>query len=233
MKNVEVLKFVSPEALALAAACAWLDELAVPERKQLYSVALSGGRITRAFLNNVVDQSLKRHASWEGVHFFWADERCVPPTDAESNFLLANDLLFKPLGIPVGQIHRVPGELPPDEGADFASRELHKHVPDGKLNLAFLGVGEDGHVASLFPGACLPSHPPSFYPVIGPKPPPQRITLSYEMLFITEKVWVLASGAGKELVVQASLNGNDALPLGKVLKGRLHSKVFTDITITP
>jgi len=94
---------------------------------------LSGGRIAQIFFAAVVEQARARKTGNgdtpslpSNVHFFWADERCVPPDDAESNFKLANELLFLPLKISENQIHRIHGELPPDKAAELATAEIRR-----------------------------------------------------------------------------------------------------------
>src|SRR5450432_3756632 len=98
MQNFELISFASADELAARAASAWLDEIAAANHAaRPHCVALSGGRITQKFFAATVEQAKARAVSFERVHFFWADERCVPPTDPESNFKLANELLFAPL----------------------------------------------------------------------------------------------------------------------------------------
>jgi 6-phosphogluconolactonase len=123
--NSNLLSFVSAEELAHAAASAWLDEIESANREgRVHCVALSGGRITQKFFAAVVEQTKSRKIVLECVHFFWADERCVPPTDAESNFKMANELLFAPLKISTAQIHRIRGEDSPEVAAKKAEAEL-------------------------------------------------------------------------------------------------------------
>ena len=111
MKNCELISFASADELASVAANAWLDEIESANRAgKTHCVALSGGRITQKFFTATVELAQARKISFERVHFFWADERCVPPTDPESNFKLASELLFAPLKIPAKQIHRIRGE---------------------------------------------------------------------------------------------------------------------------
>ena len=123
MQNFELIQFASPDELAVAAAKAWLDEIERSNRVTAsHDVALSGGRITQKFLASFVEQSKSRKISLSQVNFFWADERCVPPTDAESNFKMANDLLFAPLKISQEKIHRLRGEDVPEAAAKQAAR---------------------------------------------------------------------------------------------------------------
>ncbi len=157
MADHELILFPSDDALASAVADRWLDELATPAPKEPhYCVALSGGRVAKKFLTALAEQTRARSISLDRVHFFWGDERCVPPTDAESNFLLAKTHLLDPLRIQPDKIHRVRGEIPPSQAAAEAKAELGHIAPitaagQPVLDLIFLGMGEDGHVASLFP----------------------------------------------------------------------------------
>ena len=116
-------------------------------RAKPHCVALSGGRITQKFFAATVEQAkTRRHGSFRAnVHFFWADERCVPPTDPESNFKLANELLFAPLKIPENQIHRLRGEDSPQAAVKIAEAEL-RHIASTKTRWS-AGPGFDfsGH----------------------------------------------------------------------------------------
>ena len=241
VSSAELISFDSPEALADAAAEAWVREVeAANGAGKLLCVALSGGRITQKFFLSTVEKALARKISFARVHFFWADERCVPPDDPESNYKLAEDLLFEPLTISEGQIHRLKGELPPEEAVKQANTEIADIAPSqgGQpiLDLIFLGMGEDGHVASLFQNARLaPQKDAKCNPFIfvpnSPKPPPKRISLNYEALSAAMQVWVLASGTGKEDALRKSLSGEGLTPLGQVIKSRKITKVFVDIPL--
>src|SRR5208283_1783978 len=126
--NFDLISFASADELASRAASAWLDEIeSANSAGKPHCVALSGGRITQKFFAATVELAKVRQISFERVHFFWADERCVPPTDPESNFKLANDLLFAPLKIPASQIHRIRGEDSPQAAVKIAEEEL-RHI---------------------------------------------------------------------------------------------------------
>ncbi|MEI9962373.1 MAG: 6-phosphogluconolactonase [Limisphaerales bacterium] len=134
--NFELISFASADELAARAASAWLDEIAAANRAaKPHCVALSGGRIALKFFTSVVEQSKARAISLKLVHFFWADERCVPPDDVESNFRAAKELLFAPLQIADAQIHRIHGEDSPEIAAQKAVTEI-SHIaslnPDGQ-----------------------------------------------------------------------------------------------------
>lgn len=240
MKNFELISFAGPDALAAGAAAAWLDEVESARRAgKLHCVALSGGRIVQKFFITTAEKALARGISFDHVHFFWSDERCVPPTDPESNFKVAQDLLFAPLRISEGQIHRIRGELPAEEAVARANEEasaiVHKENGGLAFDLIYGGMGEDGHVASLFQNArfdgpdvakCNASF--IFVPE-SPKPPPRRISLSYSAFAAAAQVWVLASGKGKEDALKKSLNGRGETPLGRVIGSRRNTKIFSDI----
>lgn len=250
VKTFELLSFASANELARAAAGAWLDEIEAARRAgKLHCVALSGGRITQKFFAEVVEQAQIRKIGDGGtpslppnVHFFWADERCVPPNDPESNFKLANELLFKPLKIPGNQIHRIRGEDSPATAAQSAEAELRQTVGSTgtsagtnagvpKLDLIFLGMGEDGHVASLFPDAppeIIHSQAPFLVVENSPKPPPTRISLNYNVIAAAGQVWALISGAGKEKALRESLDSGKT-PLGRVIALRQKTLIFSQI----
>jgi 6-phosphogluconolactonase len=237
-ENFAVRSFASDVELARSAAKAWLDQIDAANRAgKLHCVALSGGRITRTFFSSTVEQAKARNVSFERVHFFWADERCVPPDDPESNYRLAREGLFVPLNISERQIHRLHGEDPPEAAARAAEAELREVVtpdPRGRpaLDLVFLGLGEDGHVASLFPGEREEiAASDALYRAItnSPKPPPNRITLSYSAIAAAQSVWVLVSGQGKEQVLRNSLAPGGRTSLARILKQRRLTEVYTDI----
>ena len=235
MKNVELLTFSTADDLARAAAGAWLDEIEAANRAgQQHCVALSGGRITQKFFAATVELAKAREVSFANVHFFWADERCVPPTDPESNFKMADELLFQPLNMAAENIHRLHGELPVEVATKMANEEIEQLFSVRLTNslrafdLILLGMGEDGHVASLFPKAPVPEHSATFIAVTNsPKPPPTRISLSYPAIFAAKKVWALVSGAGKATALRASLQPEALTPLGIIARSRT-VKIFSD-----
>jgi 6-phosphogluconolactonase len=189
-------------------------------------LALSGGRTpehTYELLASELD-------SWDRVEVWFADERCVGPQDEQSNFRLAHETLLAPAGIPSERAHRMEGELGPEEGARRYARALQERVSfrDSDLpvlDVIVLGIGPDGHVASLFPGAptldageqalCLPVHD-------SPKPPPERITLSLAVLRAARRCLLLATGAEKADAVAAMLGEpNRHVPASLLRRGRL------------
>ncbi len=242
MSRPEVIRFPSPEALARNAASVFLEELSsrlAQLYKQACPVAFSGGRIATVFFRELAAQVQARHCDLHQLEYFWADERCVSPSDPESNFRLARENFLGPLHISEEKIHRIRGEMEKNAAAREAESELRRVACLGEgglpvLEFVFLGMGEDGHVASLFPGAATPAaSPPAVYrAVVGPKPPPDRITLDYSALRAARQVWLLASGTGKERALEESLASGANTPLGRVIATRQGAvKVFTDIAV--
>ena len=236
--NFELISFSNPDLLARAAAGAWLDEFgSARQSANPYCVALSGGRITQKFFAATVELAELRNGAFDCVEFFWADERCVPPSDSESNFKLADEKLFAPLKIAARQIHRLRGEIPVVEAVKIASEELGRiatnHVKGlPVLDLVLLGMGEDGHIASLFPEADpgIWAETASFLVIENsPKPPPTRISLSFAAIVAARKVWVLASGAGKSDALRKSLDAAGNTPLARLLQARSATRIYSDI----
>jgi len=238
MNHYDLKQFATDDALAQAAAKAWLDELESANRNgATHTVALSGGRIAKKFYSSIVAQAGGRKLDFTPVHFFWADERCVPPTDGESNYRLARENLFEPLAIPTASIHRILGEESPDFAATEAEAEISRVAElNGNglpiLDLIILGLGEDGHVASLFSNAApvVVNCSRSFLAIIdSPKPPRARVTLSYAVITAARQVWVLVSGQGKADALGNSLSPASSTPLARVLTSRKETRLYTDV----
>jgi 6-phosphogluconolactonase len=172
---------------------------------------------------------------WSRVALFWVDERAVDPDDHASNFGVARRMLLDPLGSRGPAAFPVPVEHSTlAEAARVYDDTLAAVLRGEPLDLAILGAGEDGHVASLFPG----------HPALGdtmsrvlavedaPKAPPRRITLSLSFLIASRHVWVVAVGERKRPVLQAAvLRTRDLTPLDRVLQQARHVTVFTDQVI--
>lgn len=197
-------------------------------------VALSGGSIAPAFFPTLAGLPV----DWTRIEFFWADERAVPPDDPESNYALASRLLLTPARVPAERIHRMPGELPDlDSAARRAADELISVAGDPpQLDLAVLGVGPDGHIASIFPTdeqVRRAGSAPETRPVIAiydsPKPPARRLTLTLSVLADAGLVIVAALGESKSDVMRAALHESDAAtPVAELLRRARSSLVLLD-----
>lgn len=232
--NVELLRYANPQQLAATAAADWLDLSANrSDPNHPFTVALSGGRFVSIFFAQVAAQAAARPASFAATHFFWADERCVPPDHPDSNYKLAQDTLFPSLSLHPHQIHRLAGEIPPAEAIQQANQAYESLL--GKLSpahpgldLVLLGMGEDGHIASLFPNATpetLACTTPFLAVDNSPKPPPHRLSLSYAALTAATEVWVLISGATKADALKKSWENSAATPFARLVQLRHDKKV--------
>jgi 6-phosphogluconolactonase len=235
--DIALSVFDGPATLAQSGAEQWVDQVRRAGNDRL-SVALPGGRIYRLFFEAVVREAGRYAGVLDHVHFFWGDERCVPPDDEDSNFRLADDLLLQPLGISESQVHRIHGEDSPEAAASAAEAELRSVVANNAngvpvLDYVFLGMGEDGHVASLFPGEVgSAAHSPAVYRAVqGPKPPPKRITLGYGAIGAATNVWVLVSGPDKEGALRQSIIPGGGTPLARVISNRKETTILTDILL--
>jgi 6-phosphogluconolactonase len=240
MNDFELIACADSDEMASMVVDAWLEAVESANRvDRPFTVALSGGRIAQKLFSLAAREAGARGISFGRVHFFWADERCVSPGSPDSNFKTAQDLLFGPLKIRDDHIHRIRGEDQPAAAAAAAEKELCRIATAGKdgrpvLDLIFLGMGEDGHVASLFPGRMDGMGRVIFCAIKdSPKPPPDRVTLSYASIVAAVEVWVLASGTGKEKALRQSLSPTGETPLGRVIQSRSGTKIFADIAVSP
>jgi 6-phosphogluconolactonase len=198
------------EAVAIRAAAEIARHLHRAQRERgVAHLALSGGTSpTRTY-----ELLATAPIDWAAVATWFADERCVAPEDEQSNYRLAAELLLNPTGIAPERVHRMLGELGPQAGARRYAEELRAHIgPDEHglpvLDLVILGIGGDGHVASLFPCATtLEGNERALCLGVSdsPKPPPERITLSLAVLRAARRCVLLATGAGKSDALSAML----------------------------
>ncbi len=173
------------------------------------SLALSGGSTPGPAYRALSARTLP----WQRVDIYFVDERFVPPDHAESNYRLVEDTLLRPLRLPPSQVFRMEGER---EDRDAAARDYAAKLPP-VLDVVLLGMGEDGHTASLFPGhPALEEHQQRVLAVTGPKPPPWRLTLTLPVLQSARHVLTLVSGAGKRDTVRRALAGDVSLPVARV-----------------
>lgn len=186
----------------------------------LFRLGLTGGRSPRAIHHALVEQA--GDLPWGRVQLTFGDERCVPPDHEDSNFRVARESLIAPAGIPEGNVFRMRGEIDPAEAA--ADYEARLAAVAGRLgearythDLLLFGVGEDGHIASLFPGSsALDETTRNIIPVIGPKPPPQRISMTFPLINAARRILLLVPDEGKRKVVEAALAGDARYPAARV-----------------
>jgi 6-phosphogluconolactonase len=186
----------------------------------LFRLGLAGGNTPR-----VVYEAVARLAgdfAWAKTQITFGDERCVPPDDPESNYGMASESLLKPVNIPEGNVFRMRGEIESAAAADeyesrLASFASRMGEPRYVHDVLLLGLGPDGHTASLFPGSpALDEQTRNVLPVIGPKPPPQRITLTFPIINASRRVIFLANDPGKRSVIEAAQAGDPQYPSSRV-----------------
>jgi 6-phosphogluconolactonase len=209
--GVEVKILADNAALAQMAAQEFhrLAEAAVQERGR-FSVALSGGNTPRAVYSLLASEH--KQLPWDRIHIFFGDERHVPPDNPESNFLMASESLLSKVQIPEKNIHRVHAELEAEAAAAEYDHELvnffHLRNHDWpRFDLIFLGIGEDGHTASLFPGSqALTDVSRRVTANWVEKFKTFRITLTFPVLNHAAEVVFLVSGSGKSQILSQVLN---------------------------
>lgn len=153
-------------------------------------------------------------APWARVGVLFGDERCVPPLDPESNYRLVKETLLDRVN--PATVHRIPAELGPDEGADLYAEVVAHAAP---FDFVLLGVGEDGHVNSLFPGhKALKATGLTAAIHDSPKPPPRRVTMTLEAMRDARRIVIMATGAGKAQAVAAAKRGET--PSGMIVGAR-------------
>jgi 6-phosphogluconolactonase len=215
VRLAEEVKTAASEAIAL---------------RGLFSIALPGGSVATTCFPTLAPLPL----AWDHVHFFWADERAVPPSDPDSNYGLAAQLWLKAASVPYSSIHRMmPAE---SEGltaaADAYASELTRvlgALPE--LDVALLGMGPDGHIASLFPDHPVLREEHRLVSAVtdAPKPPPRRLTLTMPVLARARRAIVVAFGGSKAAVLAEALNQEgSSLPVAQLLRRATSSLVLAD-----
>ncbi len=176
-----------------------------------FSLALAGGSTPR-LLYELLGTEFRNQVSWQQVHFFFSDERYVPLDHPDSNYRLVREALFDRIDVPVANLHRPRTDLDdPDEAAARYEEELRDYFGTGEpgLDWVLLGLGEDGHIASLFPRSAALAETERWVTVVrgSPKPPPLRLTMTLPFINGASQVHFLVSGGGKAKALQATLEG--------------------------
>jgi len=177
-----------------------------------FTIALSGGSTPKKLYGLLASDPYRGQIDWPHVEIFWSDERCVPVTDPECNYNMALEVMLSKLQLESSQIHRMPAdEKDQDAAAEQYTQEMRRVFgTDGipAFDLIQLGMGPEGHTASLFPHqASLHEQERLVMPVSVPKPPPPRLTFTPPLLNAAKHVLFLVTGAEKADAVQAVLEG--------------------------
>lgn len=206
----------SREELATAVASALLARLArAQERGEIPQIGLTGGSVADEVHREIARLSHTSAVDWSRVVLWWGDERWVPAGSPDRNEVQARDAFISEVGVEESNVHPMPAS---DAGLSLAEAaqahsETVRELGAGSFEVLMLGIGPDGHVASLFPG-----HPAAdvadaiVVPVEdSPKPPPERLTLTFEAMGRSDAVWFIAAGADKAAAVAAAASA-DATP---------------------
>ncbi|MCY2954999.1 MAG: 6-phosphogluconolactonase [Planctomycetota bacterium] len=197
-----------------------------------FAIALSGGNTPRMLYQLLADEPYVSRIDWSKVEIFFGDERCVPPEDRESNFHRASETLLDLVPIPPANIHRIRGEIDPQAAAIEYGQLLKQRFADGGLDFALLGMGEDGHTASLFPGSAALAETnhrcvANFVDNLNA----WRITMTVPFLNRSKQILMLVTGSAKAERVQQALEPTDAaepLPVQLINPSSGHLTWFLD-----
>ncbi len=185
-------------------------------------IALAGGETPR----RCYEQLRHMPVDWVHVHIYFGDERCLPVGDGQRNDTMAKHVLLRHVAIPAANIHCISAELGAQVAASRYALELNQAIP---LDLVLLGMGEDGHTASLFPGnPALQSRDSVVAVFDAPKPPPERVTLSLATLNAARRKIFLVAGEGKRIALQRIAQG-EMLPAGQIA----NAEWYVDQAILP
>lgn len=205
--SIQVLP--TPQAVAEAAARRVVEAAQrALDAKETFTVALAGGSTPKAAYELLAREPLRSQIDWARVEVFFGDERCVPPESADSNYRMAHDALLAHVPIPGDNVYRMHGESDPNQAAVEYGKMLKDRFGDGGMDLVLLGMGDDGHTASLFPDteAIGEAHHRCVANFV-PKLRTWRITLSAPFINRSAEVLVLVTGEGKAKRVAEVLEG--------------------------
>jgi 6-phosphogluconolactonase len=211
----KIYTFTNIETLNQAAARYIIDTAQEAVRvRGRFKIALSGGSTPLALFRQLALPLLCDEMPWQDTHFFWSDERCVPPSHAESNYFQVREALFKRAPVMPENIHRVQGELPPNAACREYLMQLRRYA-DGEMpfpifDLVLLGLGDDGHTASLFPGTRAEEEWTQAALAVtahyGDRPA-NRVSLTPLVFNAARAVLFLVTGSSKAQAVAATLQG--------------------------
>lgn len=210
---MDVRVFSNPEALVEFAAGTFirLAEDSIQQRG-MFTVAFSGGSTPRRLYNALAAPEVQKSLDWDKIHLFWGDERAVPPDHSDSNYKMVREALLDKVTIPQENIHRVHAEMDVRMAA-FQYEEELRGVFEGdwpRFDLVLLGMGEDGHTASLFPNSAgLNEEQRWFIANYAPKRQQWRLTLTGNAINAARNVLALVQGGGKADMIAAVLVGGD------------------------
>lgn len=236
MKRMKVENYKDDKEALRALTGRLITYMSCKEEQHPFNLALSGGETAKKMFTLWVDE-YKDKIDWDNIRFFWVDERCVAPTDTESNYGHANRLLFEPLQIPADHVHRIHGEVEPGTEAMRYSRIVKEYLPrHGQFpyfDCIILGIGGDSHTASIFPDN-LPlltdsrNYAVSQHPETGQF----RITMTGPIILNGSPLLVPVLGANKGAAIEELKQGysaTNATPAAYILSHAVDATVYTTL----
>ena len=222
---------VLPDAEALAErSAAWILERVLMVAGPV-SICLSGGSTPQRLYQTLARAPYRDRMPWQRIHWFWGDERFVPSNDARSNYRMVREALLDRIAAPVGSVHTIPTDGATLDAAVVAyERELKQFYAAEELSpgrplfdVTLLGLGEDGHTASLIPGTPVLEERSRWVAAVAGVAPEARITLTYPALESSREVAFLVSGAAKREILARIREGSADVPAARIRPvGRLH-----------
>ncbi|MBS0541375.1 MAG: 6-phosphogluconolactonase [Proteobacteria bacterium] len=225
--------FADPEALAQHAAdwlLAWAAATAAKPNER-FSVCLSGGSTPKRLYELLAADPRRRTFPWERTHWFWGDERFVPPDDKASNYRMTREAMLDHVPVPAANVHPIPTVgLTPQQAAEAYRRELREFHGEAVLdparplfNVVLLGLGTNGHTASLFPGQPVLDERRAWTGTMTDPEAGTRITLTYPALESAREVVYLVAGKDKQPMLKRLLAADATIPAGRLKpQGALH-----------
>ena len=228
----EVIKCTDGPSVAVEAATALLEHLSgLLAAKSEVHLSITGGTVGILTLARIADHPLRDSVEWNRVHIWWGDDRFVEADSPDSNALQAAEALLDQLPLDAAKVHAFPKfdskspmniEQQLDQAATDFGATLSKFAnPESgfvDFDVTILGMGPDGHIASLFPGHSMPAAGISIIAEhSSPKPPPQRLSFTYDAIRNSQEIWFVVAGADKAEAVSVAFSSNpELLPVGRV-----------------
>lgn len=210
------------------------------QKRDPFHLALSGASTAQQMYRLWLSE-YRQKINWEQLRFYWVDERCVDPHDEASNFKHADELLFRPLDIPLLHIHRIHGERDPQTEAEHYSEMVRWELPGysnlPRFNCVILGIGNDGHTASIFPQyPDLLTDKHCYAVTQHPETNQKRITMTGTLILNSKAILIPVIGPGKTAILQKVINTDRTaphlLPAAYIVQHAPEAIIFTDSKIS-
>ena len=216
MNKINILKSFSSQQLLADSLAVEFKMLALDYQSngELLNIAISGGSTPKLFFQTLASKKYNKIIPWSNIHFFWVDERCVSPENIDSNYKMVKDLLFDKIDIPFENIHRIHGEEVPNVVAIEYSNEILKFINKNdfgwpSFDWIFLGLGMDGHIASIFPYSdILIDQSNICEKVKHPITNQNRITMTIPIINHAKRITFIVTGKSKALILKNIFNHN-------------------------